>query len=123
MPSLGQPSDEANIEAWLVAEGDRVEMGDPLLTVETDKATIDVEPVADGTVLQIVAKQGDTVDAGTVIAHVGEPGEERRKSPDHAANAHSRTAATKRLRREVDPRHPPDRRQPTGPWRGVRKTG
>ncbi len=75
MPKLGQTSDEAHIEAWLVAEGDEVEMGDPLLTVETDKATIDVESVADGTVLKIVAQQGDTVDAGTVIAYIGEAGE------------------------------------------------
>jgi pyruvate dehydrogenase E2 component (dihydrolipoamide acetyltransferase) len=75
MPSLGQTSDEAHIEAWLVAEGDQVEMGDALLTVETDKATIDVESVADGTVLRIVAQQGTTVDAGTVIAYIGEPGE------------------------------------------------
>jgi pyruvate dehydrogenase E2 component (dihydrolipoamide acetyltransferase) len=51
-------------------------MGDPLLTVETDKATLDVESVADGTVLKIVANQGETVTAGTVIAHIGEPGEE-----------------------------------------------
>ena len=76
MPKLGQTSDEAFIETWLVAEGDEVEMGDPLLTVETDKATIDVESVADGTVLKIVAQQGDTVDAGTVIAYIGEAGEQ-----------------------------------------------
>jgi pyruvate/2-oxoglutarate dehydrogenase complex dihydrolipoamide acyltransferase (E2) component len=76
MPSLGQTSDDATIQAWLVAEGDVVEMGDPLLTVETDKATLDVESVADGTVLRIVVAQGETVTAGTVIAHIGEPDEE-----------------------------------------------
>lgn len=75
MPSLGQTSDEAYIECWLVAVGDEVEMGDPLLTVETDKARIDVESVADGVVLKIVAAQGETVDAGTVIAYIGDAGE------------------------------------------------
>ena len=73
MPSLGQTSDEAHIECWLVAEGDQVEMGDPLLTVETDKAQLDVESVADGTVLKIVAAQGQTVNAGTIIAYIGDP--------------------------------------------------
>ena len=76
MPSLGQTSEEAYIEGWLVAEGDQVEMGEPLLTVTTDKATLDVESVADGTVLKIVAGEGDTVNAGTVIAYIGEQGEE-----------------------------------------------
>ena len=75
MPKLGQTTDEAHIECWLVAEGDAVEMGDPLLTVETDKAELDIESVADGVLLKIVTPSGETVAAGAVIAYIGQAGE------------------------------------------------
>lgn len=76
MPALGQTSDEAYIQEWLVNEGDTVEMGQPLLTVETDKAQLDVECVADGVLLKIVHAADETVTAGTIIAYIGELGED-----------------------------------------------
>lgn len=75
MPALGQTSDEASIQEWYFKEGDYVEMGDPLLNVETDKAQLDVECVADGILLKIVAPVDATVTAGTVIAYIGEEGD------------------------------------------------
>lgn len=76
MPKLGQTDNEGTIVSWLLAEGDEVELGQPLLIVETDKAEVEVECVAEGVVLRIVVPEGETVDAGTIIAYVGEPGEE-----------------------------------------------
>jgi pyruvate/2-oxoglutarate dehydrogenase complex dihydrolipoamide acyltransferase (E2) component len=76
MPSLGQTSDEAYIQEWYFKEGDTVEMGDPLLSVETDKALLDVECVADGVLLKIVTPADASVTAGTIIAYIGEEGEE-----------------------------------------------
>ena len=76
MPALGQTSDEATIQEWFFKEGDTVEMGDPLLSVETDKAQLDVECVADGILLKIVCPADMTVTAGTVIAYIGDDGEE-----------------------------------------------
>jgi pyruvate/2-oxoglutarate dehydrogenase complex dihydrolipoamide acyltransferase (E2) component len=75
MPALGQTSDEAHILEWLVQEGEEVEMGQPLLNVETDKAQLEVEAVADGILLKIVCPAESTVNAGTVIAYIGEEGE------------------------------------------------
>lgn len=75
MPALGQTTDENYIQEWLVEEGQEVEMGQPLLSVETDKAQLEVECVADGTLLKIVAPAGSTVSAGTVIAYIGDEGE------------------------------------------------
>lgn len=72
MPSLGQTTSEAYIEKWLVEEGAMVELGQALLTVETDKAQLDVESVAEGILLKIVVPEGQTVEAGTVIAYIGE---------------------------------------------------
>ncbi len=76
MPPLGQTSDELRIVAWRKREGDAVAVGEPLLEVETDKATLEVESALAGTLLRIVHGEGQTVQAGAVIAYVGEPGEE-----------------------------------------------
>lgn len=76
MPKLGQTVDESAIESWLLEEGDEVELGQPLLVVETDKAQAEVECVTEGVLLKIVVPAGETVAAGTVIAYVGEPGDE-----------------------------------------------
>ena len=76
MPPLGQTSDEIDIVAWLKAPGVVVAEGEPLLEVETDKATLEVEAALAGTLLRIVHGEGETVQSGAVIAYVGEPGEE-----------------------------------------------
>ncbi|MHB1527304.1 MAG: biotin/lipoyl-containing protein [Candidatus Dormibacteria bacterium] len=76
MPELGQTVSGGTIQKWLVDEGSRVELGQPLLVVETDKAEVEVECVADGVLLRVVVAAGQTVESGTVIAYVGEIGEE-----------------------------------------------
>ena len=76
MPELGQTVTGGTIAEWLVPEGGTVELGEPLLTVDTDKTTIDIECVAEGTVLKHLFPAGTEVESGTVIAYVGEPGEE-----------------------------------------------
>jgi len=76
MPPLGQTSDELRIVAWRKREGDAVAVGEPLLEVETDKATLEVEAALAGTLLRIVHGEGETVQSGAVIAYVGEAGEE-----------------------------------------------
>jgi pyruvate/2-oxoglutarate dehydrogenase complex dihydrolipoamide acyltransferase (E2) component len=76
MPELGQTVSEGTISRWLVNEGDEVEMGQPLLQVETDKAELDVESVADGVLIKIVVPAEQTVESGTIIAYIGDPGEQ-----------------------------------------------
>jgi pyruvate/2-oxoglutarate dehydrogenase complex dihydrolipoamide acyltransferase (E2) component len=76
MPELGQTVSGGTIEEWLVQEGGTVELGEPLLTVQTDKTTMDVEAAAEGTLLKQLVPAGTDVEAGTVIAYIGEPGEE-----------------------------------------------
>ena len=68
MPSLGQTSDELRILAWLKQEGDTVAMGEPLFQVETDKATLDVESFAAGTLLKIVRGVDEVVETGGLLA-------------------------------------------------------
>ena len=76
MPPLGETTDELRIVEWLKAEGDEVALGEPLLAVETDKVTLEVEAAAAGTVLEILHRAGESVRVGTVIAYVGEQCEE-----------------------------------------------
>ncbi len=76
MPKLGQTMEEATVERWLVKEGDQIKKGDILLEITTDKATLEVESYAEGTVLKTIAKEGDILPVNAVLAVVGEPGEE-----------------------------------------------
>lgn len=58
------------VRCWLVTEGGRVKRGQPLLEVETDKATTEVESVVTGTVLEILAQPDVKVAVGEVIARI-----------------------------------------------------
>ena len=71
MPALGQTTDEMLITAWLKQEGDTVRLGEPLLEVETDKATLEIESAIGGTLVKIVYQAGETVRAGETIAFIG----------------------------------------------------
>ncbi len=75
MPKLGESVVEGTIMKWLVQEGDSVEEFDSLLEVESAKVNTEIPSPAQGVVLKILVPEGSTVKAGTVIAWVGEAGE------------------------------------------------
>ncbi|HJU47547.1 MAG TPA: biotin/lipoyl-containing protein, partial [Gaiellaceae bacterium] len=75
MPMLGLAQDSGTIIRWLKEEGQPVVKGEPLVEVETDKVTVEVEAPADGTLGTISAAAGDEVPVGTPIAYVLGPGE------------------------------------------------
>lgn len=72
MPAGGQTTDVSVVGTWLVKCGDKVKRGDALLEIETDKATLTVESYAKGTVLALLAKEGDRIPSGEVIALIGD---------------------------------------------------
>ncbi|HXV35115.1 MAG TPA: dihydrolipoamide acetyltransferase family protein [Gaiellaceae bacterium] len=76
LPRLGQGMESGTIVRWLKAEGDAVEKGEVLYELDTEKATQEVEADASGTLLKILAQEGEEIDVGTAIAVIGEPGEE-----------------------------------------------
>ncbi len=76
MPKLSDTMEEGVIAKWNVAEGDKVESGDIIAEVETDKATMEVEVFDAGTILKILAKEGDSVPLGKTMAIIGEEGED-----------------------------------------------
>lgn len=75
MPKLSDTMEEGVIANWVVKKGDSISEGDLLCEIETDKATMDYECPADGTVLEIIAKPGVKVAVGSAICVVGEAGE------------------------------------------------
>src|SRR5947207_12965380 len=75
MPRLSDSMEEGTILRWIKSEGEEVALGDELVEIETDKANMVFEADADGTLVEIVAQEGDTLPIGEVIARVGEAGE------------------------------------------------
>src|SRR6266481_7044073 len=74
LPRLGQGMEAGTIVKWLKSEGDRVEKGDPLYEIDTDKATQEVEAEASGVLLKIAVESGE-VPVGQTVAVIGEEGE------------------------------------------------
>jgi pyruvate dehydrogenase E2 component (dihydrolipoamide acetyltransferase) len=75
MPRLSDSMEEGTILRWLKSPGDQVEQGEELVEIETDKANMVYEADAGGTLIEVVAQEGETLPIGQVIARVGEPGE------------------------------------------------
>jgi pyruvate dehydrogenase E2 component (dihydrolipoyllysine-residue acetyltransferase) len=70
MPQLGLTMEEGTVTMWLKKTGDSVKKDDPLLTLTTDKAEVEVECPADGTLGQILIQAGDAVPVGTILAYI-----------------------------------------------------
>ena len=68
MPDLATTDSEIRIARWLVETGQKVERGQPIVEVETDKATMEVESVASGVLVEVQAVADDAVSVGQVIA-------------------------------------------------------
>jgi pyruvate dehydrogenase E2 component (dihydrolipoamide acetyltransferase) len=74
MPLLSDTMKEGKIVAWHKKEGDKVKSDDVLADVETDKATMEVMPYVDGTLLYLGVKEGEAAKVNDIIAIVGKPG-------------------------------------------------
>ncbi len=75
LPRLGQGMESGTIVKWLKSEGDKVEKGEPLYELDTDKVTQEVEAEASGVLLKIAISSGE-VEVGKTIAVIGEQGEQ-----------------------------------------------
>jgi len=80
MPNLSQTTNEVMLIKWLIEPGDIVKKGQALCEVESDKSVMEVESFTSGTVLQLLAEAHTPIEAGTVIALIGEPGEKIEKT-------------------------------------------
>jgi pyruvate dehydrogenase E2 component (dihydrolipoamide acetyltransferase) len=70
MPKLGYDMETGRVAGWLKNVGDRVERGEVLAEIETEKSTVEMESTAGGTLVEIVGKTGADLPVGEVIAYL-----------------------------------------------------
>ena len=76
MPRLSDTMTEGVVAKWLKHVGDKIEEGDILAEIETDKATMEFESFHEGTLLHIGINEGETASVDALLAVIGEEGEE-----------------------------------------------
>lgn len=76
MPRLSDTMEEGTVATWLKKVGDKVEEGDILAEIETDKATMEFESFNEGTLLHIGIQEGETAKVDSLLAIIGEEGED-----------------------------------------------
>jgi pyruvate dehydrogenase E2 component (dihydrolipoamide acetyltransferase) len=76
MPKLSPTMEEGQIARWLKKEGDKVSMGEPLAEIDTDKATMEMQALADGVLRKILINEGESAPLGQLIAIVAGPDED-----------------------------------------------
>lgn len=76
MPRLSDTMEEGTVASWLKKVGDKVEEGDILAEIETDKATMEFESFNEGVLLHIGIQEGETAKVDTLLAIIGEEGED-----------------------------------------------
>ena len=97
VPKLSATMERVKVLRWLKQVGDRVAMGEPLVELETDKAAMEVESPAEGTLEEILGAEGDELAVGAVLARLGTAGDS--SSPNRASPA---TAAASPPSRKPD---------------------
>ena len=70
LPKWGMTMQEATISEWLVAVGDTITEGQPIVRVESDKVDAEVESPGSGTITEILVTDGQTAEVGDVLGHI-----------------------------------------------------
>jgi pyruvate dehydrogenase E2 component (dihydrolipoamide acetyltransferase) len=103
MPRLSDSMEEGTVLKWLVEVGGEVKRGEPLVEIETDKANMTYDADTDGTLIEVIAKEGDTLPVGEVIARIGEAGEEPVPGSSAAAPVSQQPASESEPEPELQP--------------------
>ena len=85
VPTLGESVTEATVAKWFKAKGDAVAVDEPILELETDKVTLEVNASTAGTLSEIAAKEGENVEVGALLGMIGEGGAAPAKKAEAAA--------------------------------------
>ena len=81
MPALGMVQETGTLIQWLKSAGDSITKGEPLMEIETDKATVEIEAPASGILSNVTAQAGDVIPVGQRIALILAPGESDSSTP------------------------------------------
>ena len=97
LAALGHTMEKGRIIEWFVPEGGAVKEGEPLLTVETDKAAVDLDAPVEGVLLRVVGEVDVEYPVGTTLAWIGEAGEEVPDEPAAPVTAQETVAPEQRV--------------------------
>ena len=92
MPALGMAQQTGILTRWLKREGESVVKGEPLMEIETDKVTVEIEATADGILSDVTAAEGDEIPIGQVIGLIVAAGEAGKRPPSSIASPKAATA-------------------------------
>ncbi|HEY9153198.1 MAG TPA: biotin/lipoyl-containing protein, partial [Anaerolineales bacterium] len=96
MPALEMAQESGVLVSWLKRDGETVAKGEPLMEIETDKVTVEIESPASGTLGGLLAHEGDVVPVGRTVAWILAPGEKVPSTPPvDLPSARATSAATK----------------------------
>ncbi|KPB01317.1 branched-chain alpha-keto acid dehydrogenase subunit E2 [Ahrensia marina] len=103
MPALSPTMEEGNLAKWLVKEGDKVGPGDVIAEIETDKATMEVEAVDEGTIAKILVDEGtEGVKVNAVIAVLAEDGEDASEAAQSAGDTPAKKDSSSDKKEEAE---------------------
>lgn len=100
MPKFGLTMVEGVITEWKKKEGDRVEKGEIIYVIETEKATFEIESPESGILAKIIAKVGETIPIGGLVAYIVEPGEKLSELPMEETIPETKRGVAENLPRE-----------------------
>ena len=112
MPKLSPTMEEGQISRWLKKEGDQVAMGEPLAEIDTDKATMEMQALANGVLRKIIVNEGQSAPLGQLIAIIGEPQEDIASLLSEAPPAAAPAPAEKQPEQAAPPAVPAAEPQP-----------
>src|SRR5688572_12817149 len=134
VPEVGESISEVEIGDWLKRKGEAVQKDEPVVTLESEKATVELPAPAAGTVTEVLKKKGDVAKIGEVIAIIEHNGQAEQKPTEAKVPAGGASAASPGARAEVPPhimpaaaralaenRIQPETVKPTGPGGRVLK--
>jgi pyruvate dehydrogenase E2 component (dihydrolipoamide acetyltransferase) len=115
MPKLSPTMEEGQISRWLKKEGDKVSMGEPLAEIDTDKATMEMQALANGVLRKILINEGQSAPLGQTIAVIGEPNEDIAALVSEAPAAPGPATPAKEEPKPQEPAQPQVQEQPAAP--------
>ncbi len=95
VPTLGESVTEATVAKWFKTEGDSVAVDEPLVELETDKVTLEVNASAAGTLSEIAVMEGANVEVGALLGMIGEGGASAKKAQPKAEENEEKKAKAK----------------------------